>query len=77
MQAIAFSYIQHEFREHYDKCPQGSEQWSKFIASWSEYLSLDLTDEQTNNQCMPAGMSFDQIKRLEMLERTIKGGPTK
>jgi hypothetical protein len=69
MQALGHTYIRHEFREHFDKCGEGSGKLSSFLLAWTEYL--DFASNPENMQVKDANV--DQRKRLTLLEKTIKG----
>lgn len=68
MQALANTFIRHEFREHYDRAEDGH--LTKFMHEWRDYVNM--MEGMENVQTMYSQFSEDQRKRMELLERTIK-----
>jgi hypothetical protein len=71
MRALGHAYIRNEFREHFDKCIEGSETLRRFLSSWADYIGS--VSRFPDNDTSVENANADQLQRLKLLERTIKG----
>jgi hypothetical protein len=71
MRILGRAYIEHEFREHYGKA--SSVQMGQFVSAWDDYIRV--VDRIERGECCEddsnSGFTREQVKRMELLERTI------